>query len=254
MTEPAPKLPSATGASVLEPFETVVPVRKEGRFHHGDLRQSLLAAAARALAIRGDADISLRELARGLGVTHAAAYRHFAAKSDLLAALAARGWLRLGEVLAAVRADGAGDDESETLRRLAEAYLAFARANPGPYHAMHLPDLRTARAYPDLEVAIDHVILAVSGVVHDGQTVGTLRRDVGAHELAGAVLAALDGAVRAERTAADGPALAAATVDLVVAGARVGRRPSPPPSPPSAPEKRDRRRAEPQSLTLDLFG
>lgn len=242
------------------PLEEMVPTKKVGRFHHGDLRLSLLAAAARALAARGDADISLRELARDLGVTHAAAYRHFTAKSDLLAALATRGWVRLAEVASAVLAGAAGEDAAETLRRVAAAYVAFAAANPGPYHAMQLRELRHDRGFPALDVAVDHVVLVIANLINDGQGAGTLRGDTPAQDLAVAVLAALDGAVRAALFTPTAASVAEHVIDLIVAGLRPAdapaRRAAPVavPQPPANTDKRERRKTEPEALTLDLFG
>lgn len=267
MTETTPMSSRAAAAEAAEqppaqhlPLEEMVPTKKVGRFHHGDLRLSLLAAAARALAARGDADISLRELARDLGVTHAAAYRHFTAKSDLLAALATRGWVRLAEVATAVLAGAEGEDAAETLRRVAAAYVAFAAANPGPYHAMQLSELRHGRGFPALDVAVDHVVLVIANLINDGQGASTLRGDTPAQDLAAAVLAALDGAVRAALLAPAASSVAELVIDLIVAGLRpadasVRRTAAAAPQPPAAgAEKRERRKTEPEALTLDLFG
>lgn len=236
------------------PLEEMQPTRKVGRFHHGDLRLSLLAAAARALAARGDAEISLRELARDLGVTHAAAYRHFAAKVDLLAALATRGWVRLGEVVAAGLAADADEEAPERLRRAGKAYLAFAGANPGPYQAMTRADLRHGRDFPALDVAADHVLLTFANLVNDGQAAGQLRADIAAPEFAAAILAGLDGAARRLIAAPETEAVAEQLLDLVVAGGRAAENPPARRAAAPAAEKRDRRRADAEPLTLDLFG
>ena len=77
-------------------------------YHHGNLRSELLACAERALGEGGLAQLSLRELARQAGVSHAAPRRHFADKQALLDALAQDGFERLGRELRAA-IDGAGD-------------------------------------------------------------------------------------------------------------------------------------------------
>ena len=66
-------------------------------YHHGNLRAALLAAAEDTLARRGARDLSLRELAREAGVSHAAPRRHFVDKQALLDALAEDGFNRLGQ-------------------------------------------------------------------------------------------------------------------------------------------------------------
>ena len=69
-------------------------------YHHGHLRQALLSAAEVALETRGVQHLSLRELSRELGVSHASPQRHFATKQDLIDALAIMGFERLSSVVA----------------------------------------------------------------------------------------------------------------------------------------------------------
>src|SRR5919106_3981679 len=77
-------------------------------YHHGNLRGALLAAAERTVRERGVQELSLRELAREIGVSHGAPRRHFPDRQALLDALAEAGFARLGaELRAAV--EGAGD-------------------------------------------------------------------------------------------------------------------------------------------------
>ena len=67
-------------------------------YHHGDLRASLLATAARWLDERGAETLTLRELARAAGVSHAAPYHHFANRDALMAGVAEHAFDRLGGV------------------------------------------------------------------------------------------------------------------------------------------------------------
>ena len=69
--------------------------RRREHYHHGDLRNALLSAALKLVAKRGVEGFSLREAARAVGVSAAAAYRHFEDKSALLAELALEGLVRL---------------------------------------------------------------------------------------------------------------------------------------------------------------
>jgi AcrR family transcriptional regulator len=96
-------------------------------YHHGDLRTTMIAAAADAVAQRGAAALSLRELARLAGVSHAAPAHHFADKAGVLTAVAAEGFRRLGEAL-----DAAGGD----LLAGGLAYVRFAIDNPGHFAVM----------------------------------------------------------------------------------------------------------------------
>ncbi|MGW7365361.1 TetR/AcrR family transcriptional regulator [Streptomyces sp. NPDC054841] len=97
-------------------------------YHHGDLRAALLARAEETLREKGPTALSLRELARDLGVSHAAPSRHFKDKQALLDALALTGFERLAEVLAASQ-EGAGESFAERLDATARAYVGFATAN-----------------------------------------------------------------------------------------------------------------------------
>src|SRR3954469_19753524 len=103
--------------------DTLPPVTATVRpYHHGNLRAALLEAAERALARGGE--LSLRELAREVGVSHAAPRRHFAGKQALLDALAEDGFERLGNDLRGAMADADGFDAR--LRAFVRAYVRFA--------------------------------------------------------------------------------------------------------------------------------
>ncbi|MFB7272845.1 TetR/AcrR family transcriptional regulator [Streptomyces sp. NPDC056244] len=94
-------------------------------YHHGDLRTALLRQAERTLAEHGADGLSLRELAREVGVSHAAPRRHFPDKRALLDALAEVGYERLGRRLDAAL-NGAEGDVTERLVLFAQVYVEFA--------------------------------------------------------------------------------------------------------------------------------
>jgi AcrR family transcriptional regulator len=94
-------------------------------YHHGNLRAALLESAERTLSEGGVAELSLRELARQIGVSHAAPRRHFADKQALLDALAEDGFERLGADLRGAMA-AAGEDFDARLLAFARAYVRFA--------------------------------------------------------------------------------------------------------------------------------
>ncbi|GGW23725.1 TetR/AcrR family transcriptional regulator [Streptomyces alanosinicus] len=97
-------------------------------YHHGDLRVALLARAEETLRERGASALSLRELAREVGVSPAAPSRHFKSKQALLDALALTGFERLAEAIAASQ-EGAGEAFADRLDAAARAYVGFAVAN-----------------------------------------------------------------------------------------------------------------------------
>jgi AcrR family transcriptional regulator len=140
-------------------------------YHHGDLRAVLLANAERALAERGQAALSLREIARESGVSHAAPGRHFRDKQALLDALALSGFERLTERLEAAEPE-AGDARLRVLA-LARAYVGFAVE-----HAALL-DLMYARKHdPDvseqLYAAVGRLLERVMRPILDAQAAGEI--------------------------------------------------------------------------------
>jgi AcrR family transcriptional regulator len=96
-------------------------------YHHGNLRRAVLDRAAVVLRERGAAALTLRELARDLGVSHAAPGRHFADRQALLDAVASEGFARLGARLQ--EAAAAERRFQEQVRSLAGAYVDFATAD-----------------------------------------------------------------------------------------------------------------------------
>ncbi len=109
--------------------------RPAARYHHGDLRQALIAAALHLVERRGAEGFTLREAARVVGVTHAAPYRHFADKSTLLAAVALEGVQGMRDaMLAATR--GVSDPLSR-LEAIGVAYVTYAVAHPSHFRVMY---------------------------------------------------------------------------------------------------------------------
>ena len=97
-------------------------------YHHGDLRSALVEAGVKALEGTDAEAISLRELARSVGVSATAVYRHFPDKNALLAALADAGIARLGEAQR-IASDAAGGGAAG-FAATGRAYVRFALAHP----------------------------------------------------------------------------------------------------------------------------
>ena len=113
----------------------------EDRYHHGDLRAALLAAGLRLLATRDADGLSLREMARAVGVSATSVYRHFPDKTALMAALAREGLDRLALAQAAAAADvtqGCAASFAATGR----AYVRFALANPALFRLIFTSSAR----------------------------------------------------------------------------------------------------------------
>ncbi len=108
------------------------------RYHHGDLRRALIDAAILMLAEGGTEAVGLRELARRVGVSAAAPYRHFRDRQALIQAVAAEGF---GRFLAAIEGARAGLPAEEQFAAMAEAYVRFALDNPRLYKLMFSSEL-----------------------------------------------------------------------------------------------------------------
>ena len=112
---------------------------EKDHYHHGALREALIAEALKALESGGLEGISLRGLAEAAGVSKTAPYRHFADKRDLLVALAAEGFRKFADILegsvAAILPVGPGDPLAG-IRALCRAYIDFAQGQPALYRLM----------------------------------------------------------------------------------------------------------------------
>lgn len=97
-------------------------------YHHGDLRSALVEAGLKALESAPIEDLSLRALAREVGVSPTAVYRHFPDKQALLGALAAEGIEQLGQYQQAAAASAEGN--SDAFGATGRAYVRWALANP----------------------------------------------------------------------------------------------------------------------------
>lgn len=120
-------------------------------YHHGDLKRALVEAALVLLAQEGAGALGLREVARAVGVSASAPYRHFRNREALLAAVAREGFLQFN---AALQAAAAGVPESEHLAAMTRAYVRFALAHPALFRLMFSPDV-PLDADPELRQAAD---------------------------------------------------------------------------------------------------
>ncbi|MFF8407203.1 TetR/AcrR family transcriptional regulator [Streptomyces sp. NPDC014846] len=141
-------------------------------YHHGDLRAALLESAERTLREKGAGALSLREMARDIGVSHAAPGRHFKDKQALVDALALNGYERLNEALSSA-ADRPDQSFEERMTALARAYLGFAVENP------ELLELMFARKHdPDssaqLAAAVDQSLGSFTRMIADAQERGEI--------------------------------------------------------------------------------
>ncbi|MFF8379841.1 TetR/AcrR family transcriptional regulator [Streptomyces sp. NPDC015661] len=125
-------------------------------YHHGDLRQAVLAAALDVIATEGPGALSLRDLARRAGVSHAAPAHHFKDRTGLLTAIATEGYELLAEALAGTPA----------LVDRGARYVGFAVAHPAHFQVMFRPELLRADD-PELLAAKEHASAELRAGVAD---------------------------------------------------------------------------------------
>ncbi len=136
-------------------------------YHHGNLRAELLDTAVDQLRDAGAEELSLRALARSIGVSQTAPYRHFSDKSELLAAMATRGYRELFAALCEAR-QGAGDAPGDQLLAVAYAYVDYAAANPQLFKLMFGPAVQPAGRYAELREASRETLSLVQDILQRG--------------------------------------------------------------------------------------
>ncbi|MGD1056467.1 MAG: TetR/AcrR family transcriptional regulator [Solirubrobacteraceae bacterium] len=180
-------------------------------YHHGNLRTALLEQAQRTVRERGVQELSLRELARDVGVSHGAPRRHFPDRQALLDALAVAGFERLGTELRDAM-DGAGEDFRARVQATATAYVRFAT------HDAALLELMFAGKHKqpsgELQQAAESAFVVMLQLIEQGQREGAL--DSGDPERVGLVLFATIQGIAALVT---GGMVAAEQLDELVADA-----------------------------------
>ncbi len=131
-------------------------------FHHGNLRAEILGHARATLREAGEDGLSLRQLARDAGVSHAAPRRHFPERQDLLNALAEQGF---DELTASIteqmeRAEG---DPVTAFRTVARTYIDFAVRDAALMNLMF--SAKNGAAAPGVSAAADRFFAAVGTIV-----------------------------------------------------------------------------------------
>lgn len=131
-----------------------------GSYHHGDLRLAILKAACDHLRRENAESLSLRSLARGIGVSQTAPYRHFDSKNALFAGIATWGFQILSGQMQASLADQTSPMES--FLTLGRCYLDFSREHAEKYQLFFDSSLVEFGEYPRLQeasgVCFDHLL------------------------------------------------------------------------------------------------
>ena len=163
---------------------------KQRRYHHGDLRRTLLDAAERELEDKGIEGFTLRGCAKRAGVSHAAPAHHFKDANTLLSALAAEGFARFTRAMEDRQA-AAAPEPRERMIAAVLAYLDFALASPAMLRLMFSSE-RPDHQMPELEKeagkAFDLLVRSVKALQGD-----ETRGDQGLDEEVAAIWATVHG-------------------------------------------------------------
>lgn len=147
--------------------------KSKAQYHHGDLRHALIEASLALIAEEGFAALTLREVARRAGVTHAAPYRHFADKEALLAAVAEEGFRTMAAQMRERMAR-----EEQPLERLAAcgvAYVLFAVAHRSHFRVMFGPHFARPMKHEGLGTEGGNAFGLLVQSIIQGQQTGVLR-------------------------------------------------------------------------------
>ncbi|WP_233838545.1 TetR/AcrR family transcriptional regulator [Paraburkholderia sp. ZP32-5] len=123
-------------------------IAKKTEYHHGNLRSALIEAGREALKEVSAQDLSLRYLARIVGVSEAAPSRHFSGIADILASIAACGFRELASLRIGIRESG--DTSLSKAYRMMRVYVEFAEREKGLFGLMIGPRIVEREAYPEL--------------------------------------------------------------------------------------------------------
>jgi AcrR family transcriptional regulator len=128
----------------------------------------MVRAAIQVIEERGEASFTIRELAKLVGVSHAAAYRHFRSKRELLAQIAEEGFHGLQASFYEALKENVGRSCRARIKALGLYYIRYALAHPGHFRAMFHIELQTFRDLPALKEAATRAFDTLLAVVNEG--------------------------------------------------------------------------------------
>lgn len=140
-------------------------------YHHGDLHRTLVEAAEQLLEEEGVAGVSLRAACKAAGVSHAAPYRHFRGKAELMEAIARAGFDQLGQLCREARLRHPSDPERQ-LRDAGLAYVSWATNNPERTRLMFGGMMKADDLDPDLHAHAEAAYSEIFRIIDAGRQSG----------------------------------------------------------------------------------
>jgi AcrR family transcriptional regulator len=147
-------------------------VNMKNAYHHGDLKSTLVDAGVKLLSESGMEGLSLRKLAREIGVSHNAPYMHFADKEAVLAAIAQQGFLLLGQAVDAGQLQLQDHSIESSLKAAAHSYIHFALDHPN--HLMVMFGKLDSAAHCDLMESANATFGKLVTIMQNGKQSGAL--------------------------------------------------------------------------------
>ncbi|WP_449433291.1 TetR/AcrR family transcriptional regulator [Pseudomonas putida] len=152
-------------SDAADPTKAAKAPKRKSSYHHGNLREALTEIAVTLLEEHGAANLSLRMLARELGVSQTAPYHHFEDKNALLAAIAAEGFRKAAQVLRTVSINH--HSLERRVRGLCAGYVRFAREKPEMWRLMYGTAVQHKETYPELVEASNEAFEALAARVEE---------------------------------------------------------------------------------------
>ena len=144
-------------------------------YHHGDLREEILCAASRLLEQQNISALSLRAVAKEVGVSHTAPYRHFKDKESLLAGIAGLGFDRLAAQLEETVISNPNEPAVQ-LQESGHQYVKMAMQNPQCTQLMFSGILPCDDTYPELRSSGDAAFNGLKLMIEEGQNRGVFKQ------------------------------------------------------------------------------
>jgi AcrR family transcriptional regulator len=145
------------------------------KYHHGDLRAALLDAALDVLTEIGPQGLTIREVARRAGVSHAAPYRHFADRDELILAVVEQGFETMQHTMQTEKAAAPADPVSQ-FAASGMAYIAFALQHPAYYRVMFSGDLLSSTGDLSLQHTSRQALQDMISNITQCQQLGLVRK------------------------------------------------------------------------------
>ncbi|NJC96755.1 MAG: TetR/AcrR family transcriptional regulator [Anaerolineae bacterium] len=146
---------------------------KSKSYHHGNLKEALISAGLEILSEHGIEGLSLRKVAKQIGVSHTAPYNHFPDKQALLAAISTAGLEQLHNILMDAF-ENSKNAPANIIPEIARAYMQFALDNPAKFKLMFSGALEEERNHPDYEAISQKSILLFEEIIAFCQGKGRL--------------------------------------------------------------------------------